>query len=188
MTLHMTLPEPPRARAHFASGVVARTAHRHPRVVTWSLVLVLAGSAISSARPSASTQRGRKPKFEEGLASWYGPGFHGKRTASGEIYDMNALTAAHRTLPLGTLVEVRNLENDRTLVARINDRGPHNRRRILDLSMAAAKELGIDRTGIARVRLTVVASPGSQAPSRYWVQVGAFQEEENARALVADLE
>jgi rare lipoprotein A len=126
---------------------------------------------------------------QQGIASWYGPGFHGKATASGEIYDMHALTAAHRTLPLGTLIEVRNLENGRTTTARVNDRGPHKRGRIVDLSLAAAQALGIEQVGLARVRLTVVASPASPSlSSGYWVQVGSFQQEENARALLVDLE
>ncbi len=80
--------------------------------------------------------------FEEGLAVWYGPGFHGKRTASGEIYDMYALTAAHPSLPFGTRVRVTNLKNGRSVVVRINDRGPFGGRYIIDLSYAAAKAIG----------------------------------------------
>ena len=150
------------------------------------LALVVAASFAVDARPT-STKRVKKHKAEVGIASWYGPGFQGKPTASGEIFDMHALTAAHRTLPLGTMVEVKNLENGRTTVARINDRGPHRRGRIVDLSLGAAEALGIEHEGIARVRLTVVGDVVAE-PSRYWVQVGAFQEEENARAMLADLE
>lgn len=160
-------------------------------VASCGLALLIAGwttATSASARASSSTQRAKKTKVEEGLASWYGPGFHGKATASGETYDMNALTAAHRTLPLGTLVQVKNLENGRTLVARINDRGPASRERIVDLSQAAAQALGIDRTGVAKVRLTVVGGPGTPAPRRYWVQVGTFHHEAKARAVLADLE
>ncbi|MFQ5428384.1 MAG: septal ring lytic transglycosylase RlpA family protein, partial [Thermodesulfobacteriota bacterium] len=76
-----------------------------------------------------------------GIASWYGPDFHGKLTASGEVYDMNALTAAHKTLPLGTIVDVKNLENKRTVRLTINDRGPFVRGRIIDLSQRGAREL-----------------------------------------------
>jgi rare lipoprotein A len=162
-------------------------------MVSCGLALVIAGWAGSTATAARATetrsaQRARKPKVEEGLASWYGPGFHGKTTASGETYDMHALTAAHRTLPLGTLVEVKNLDNGRSLVARINDRGPASRERILDLSQAAAHQLGIDRSGVARVRLKVVGGPGAAAPERYWIQVGSFKHEAKARAVLAELE
>ncbi|HEX2464918.1 MAG TPA: septal ring lytic transglycosylase RlpA family protein [Thermoanaerobaculia bacterium] len=154
-------------------------------VLSLSVVLLLAGHACTSTRPTSTAGPDEEHATQEGIASWYGPGFHGKPTASGEIYDMHALTAAHRTLALGTTVEVRNLENGRTTIARINDRGPHRRRRIIDLSLAAAEALGIDQVGLARVRLTVIASP---LPARYWVQVGAFEVEENARALRNELE
>lgn len=99
------------------------------------------------------------PRGEEGVASWYGAEFHGKRTASGEIYDMFALTAAHRRLPFGTLVEVTNLENGRKVVVRINDRGPFKKGRIIDLSYAAARRLGMVEQGTARVRLRVIRRP-----------------------------
>jgi rare lipoprotein A len=155
------------------------------RAVASTLVLVLAATLSTDAKPT-SAKRVKKHK-QEGLASWYGPGFHGKPTASGEIFDMHGLTAAHRTLPLGTLIEVHNLENGRTTVARVNDRGPHKRGRIVDLSLGAAEELGIERSGVARVRLTVVREAMVEA-SDYWVQVGAFQSESNARAMLADIE
>jgi rare lipoprotein A len=161
------------------------TAGVNGRAVACTLLLVLGVTFATDAKPTSS-KRVRKHK-EEGIASWYGPGFHGKPTASGEIFDMHARTAAHRTLPLGTMIEVRNLENGRTTVARINDRGPHKRGRIVDLSLGAAEELGIDRSGVARVRLTVVRGAVVE-PSSYWVQVGAFQEEENAKAMLAALE
>lgn len=95
---------------------------------------------------------------ERGIASWYGEEFHGRPTSSGEPFDMNDLTAAHRTLPLPSWVEVTNLANGRTLVVRVNDRGPFHDpdRRIIDLSRAAAVRLGIDRTGTAPVRVRAV--------------------------------
>jgi rare lipoprotein A len=121
---------------------------------------------------------------QEGMASWYGPSFHGKRTASGEVYDMEKLTAAHRTLPFGTLVRVTNLANDRTVVVRINDRGPFVAGRVIDLSRAAARELDMLVSGTARVRLEAAASSG--APVLYRIQVGAFRNRDNAlRASVA---
>ncbi|HUP42848.1 MAG TPA: septal ring lytic transglycosylase RlpA family protein, partial [Thermoanaerobaculia bacterium] len=88
--------------------------------------------------------------IESGRASWYGPKFHGRRTANGERYDMHHLTAAHPTLPFGTLLEVRNLDNGRVCLVRVNDRGPFAKGRILDVSFAAAKELGMVGPGTAR--------------------------------------
>lgn len=93
---------------------------------------------------------------EEGLASWYGPRFHGRRTANGEKFNRNALTAAHRTLPFGTKVLVTNPENEKFVVVRINDRGPHRKNRIIDLSQAAAREIGLLRSGVARVEVVEV--------------------------------
>ena len=93
---------------------------------------------------------------EVGLASWYGRDFHGRSTASGERFDMHGLTAAHRTLPFGTPVEVRNPANGKRVVVRINDRGPHTRRRLIDLSYAAARDLGIAARGTAPVELRVL--------------------------------
>ncbi len=99
---------------------------------------------------------------EEGVASWYGPGFHAGSTANGERYDQDDLTAAHRTLPMPSWVEVENLDNGRKLTVRINDRGPFARSRIIDLSRKSAQLLGVDRAGTARVRLRRVY-PGGQA-------------------------
>lgn len=118
-----------------------------------NLVPIVALCLVLTAPLSAS-------EAETGEASWYGPGFHGRRTANGEIFDKEAKTAAHRTLPFGTLVRVRNLDNGREVVVRINDRGPFARGRILDLSEAAARVLGMVESGTARVRLDIL-SPGS---------------------------
>lgn len=92
-----------------------------------------------------------------GRASWYGPGLHGLRTASGERFDMHDLTAAHRTLPLGSYARVKNLDNGRTVVVRINDRGPHARRRTIDLSYAAAREIKMIAAGTAPVEIAPLA-------------------------------
>jgi rare lipoprotein A len=91
-----------------------------------------------------------------GLASWYGPGFNGGTTSSGERYNMYAYTAAHKTFPLGTIVKVQNLKNGKSVFVRINDRGPFVKGRIIDCSYAAAKKIGLDRDGVAPVKLTVV--------------------------------
>lgn len=93
---------------------------------------------------------------QTGVASWYGEDFHGRRTANGETYDMDALTAAHTTLPMPTIARVTNLENGRSVVVRINDRGPFVEDRIIDLSRAGARELGFERNGLTRVRVTVM--------------------------------
>ena len=107
---------------------------------------------------------------EDGLASWYGPGFHSKRTACGEPYDMWADTAAHKTLPLGTYVKVTNLGNGKTTVLRINDRGPFVAGRIIDLSAKGAEDLGCRMKGLARVRVEAVqyATPQVVGNATYW--------------------
>lgn len=94
---------------------------------------------------------------ETGIASWYGPGFHGQRSANGEVYNQNDLTAAHKTLPMPSLVRVTNLDNGRSIVLRINDRGPFVAGRIIDVSRRAAQLLGMDRTGTAKVRVQILA-------------------------------
>src|SRR3954468_4233095 len=93
---------------------------------------------------------------ETGIASWYGPDFHGKSTANGEVYDQNALTAAHKTLPMPTLVRVTNLENGRSIEVRINDRGPFVNNRIIDLTRRGAQLLGFENQGTARVKVQVM--------------------------------
>lgn len=133
---------------------------------------------------------------EEGLASWYGSDFHGKRTSNGEIYDMYALTAAHKTLPLGVSVRVTNTVNGRSMVVRVNDRGPFVRGRIIDLSYTAAKELGVVGPGTAPVRVEAlgyldgdIAKGGfyrqvaNYDKGNFAVQIGAFVIEANARNL-----
>jgi rare lipoprotein A len=95
--------------------------------------------------------------IQTGLASWYGPGFHGKKTANGEIYNQNAMTAAHKTLPLSTMIKVTNLENMKSIIVRINDRGPYYGNRILDLSKKAADALGISKHGTGKIKLQVIS-------------------------------
>jgi rare lipoprotein A len=120
---------------------------------------------------------------QEGVASWYGPKFHGRRTASGEIYNMYDLTAAHKILPMHTKVKVTNLENGRSLIVRINDRGPFVKNRIIDLSYAAAKKLGMVGPGTARVRIEALGSWSPDIPGIFYVQIGSFAVYENATAL-----
>lgn len=150
-------------------------------------LLLLAACAGPRVRPPGTGYE------ETGLASWYGPEFHGKQASSGEVYDMHQLTAAHRQLPLGTWAAVTNLQNGRSVEVRINDRGPFVGNRLLDLSYAAARLLGMVGPGVVPVRLRVTRP----APSRdgiprtttsYTVQVGSFTREANAIALKRELE
>ncbi len=133
---------------------------------------------------------------QTGYASWYGPGFHGRKTANGERYDMHAMTAAHRILPMNTWVRVRNLDNGREVVVRINDRGPFVRNRIIDLSHEAAKKLGIIGPGTAKVEITALGESRvdghresgfrkhpSLTSGNFYVQVGSFRSRVNACAL-----
>ena len=140
-----------------------------------------------------------------GIASWYGEPYHGRRAANGEVYDMEALTAAHRTLPFGTWVRVKNLTNDRTIDVRIQDRGPFVGKRIIDLSRAAAREIEMIGPGTAKVKLTVIAPHNVQQPvvastppfpspplpvtdaELFAVQIGAFQDRSKADALAASM-
>jgi rare lipoprotein A len=129
---------------------------------------------------------------EEGIASWYGPGFHGHKTSNGEIYDQNQMTCAHKVLPMQTMVRVTNLENGRSSVIRVNDRGPFVSGRIIDLSLAGAKFLGIFGRGTAKVRVEVEGevpgvAPGGELPGPFFVQVGAFANKGNAERLLSGL-
>ena len=126
----------------------------------WFALVVLGVAVLSllgQARPASS---GAVPRVQLGLASFYGPGFHGERTASGEIFNQWEMVAAHRTLPLGSRVRVTNLENGRQVTLRVNDRGPYGRNfrkgTIVDVSLGAARRLGFIRDGIVRVRLEVL--------------------------------
>jgi rare lipoprotein A len=94
-----------------------------------------------------------------GLASWYGSEFQGKKTASGRLFDMNAFTAAHKFLPFGTIVKVVNLRNGKGVIVRVIDRGPFSKKRIIDLSHAAAKSIGLLKRGIAKVKIEVISNP-----------------------------
>ena len=130
---------------------------------------------------------------ERGVASWYGPDFHGGSTSSGEPYDMYAMTAAHKTLPLPAYVRVTNLANGRSVVVRVNDRGPFKKNRIIDLSFVAAARLDMIRDGTAMVEVVAVGpSSGGPAPAapaqQFYAQAGAFADEANARRLADRLE
>lgn len=140
--------------------------------------------------PSPSPKRGKSPStpvpqgyVEEGNASWYGIPFNGRRASNGEIYDMYKLTAAHRTLPFDTLVRVTNLNNGKSTTVRITDRGPFVENRIIDLSLAAAREIESVGPGVVPVRVEVL-TPGIDPTGGYFtVQVGAFRDPANAQRL-----
>ena len=127
-----------------------------------------------------------QPFRQRGLASWYGRRFHGNPTASGERYDMYAMTAAHPTLPIPSYVRVTNPANGRSVVVRVNDRGPFHAARIIDLSYAAAHRLGFIQAGSARVELEAIV-PGAPQAAAVYVQLGAFSARENAESLQARL-
>ncbi|TDR32975.1 septal ring lytic transglycosylase RlpA family protein [Hydromonas duriensis] len=120
-------------------------------------------TALESKVPSVNVQKTsfaptdtKLRALQTGVASYYGPGFHGRRTANGETFNMNAMTAAHRTLPFGTKLKVTNLNNGQSTIVRVNDRGPYVGGRIIDLSVAAAKQIGSTTSGTAQVKLEVV--------------------------------
>ncbi len=157
------------------------------RRVSALLLALLACSCAHRGAPVAAPLG----STERGLASWYGEPFHGRRTASGEFYDMFGATAAHRDLPFGTRLRVTRRDTGAAVEVRVNDRGPFVRHRIIDLSYAAARRIGLDLDGVAPVTLAVLGADVSSPPplmvdgpqsveSCFWVQVGAFGDERNA--------
>ncbi len=152
---------------------------------------MVAAAALGCARPRPVAVPAALGQEEAGQASWYGVPYHGRRAASGEVYDMNQMTAAHRTLPFGTWLAVENLDNGRTAEVRINDRGPFVEPRILDLSYAAAQVLGATGPGVIPVRVRVIAQPAAAGVTRgraFTIQVGAFSTRDRAVALQRELE
>jgi rare lipoprotein A len=171
--------------------------HRAVEISLVTVLLLTASGCIHRHKAPPVTRRAPPPRGtapapapiiqgEEGLASWYGRPYHGRRTASGEIYDMYALTAAHRTLPFGTEVRVHDLENGRAVNVRINDRGPFVEGRIIDLSYAAAR--AVQMPGVARVRLEILGMGARSEAGIFAVQVGAFHDRDNAERLKARIE
>ena len=149
------------------------------------ILLFLIGLLFSSCTSIKYTKPGY---IQTGKASWYGPGFHGKKTSSREIYNMHDMTAAHRTLPFGTYVIVTNLNNEKTVTVKINDRGPFVKGRLIDLSYAAASALDMVGPGVIPVRIEVIqALSPSLNSQKISVQVGAFTIKRNAEVLKAQL-
>lgn len=144
-------------------------------------IILLTSCAGMEYFPSGSVQKG--------LASWYGADFHGKRTSNKEIYNMYSMTAAHKTLPFGTYVKVTNLDNGRSVVVRINDRGPFVKGRIIDLSYAAAKKLGMSSEGVVPVKVKVLKKYSPKKSSqKFSVQVAAYTLKKNAKILKKKLQ
>ncbi len=159
-------------------------------------------STIPTQRPYVINNRTYFPLpisrgyVEQGVASWYGPNFHGRRTSNGEQYNMHKQTAAHKILPMNTMVLVTNLENNRKTVVRINDRGPFIDGRIIDLSYSAAREIGLIRKGTARVQVTALMQDTPNRDNyrkgnipdfyrgRFFVQIGSFVSKDNANRLL----
>ena len=154
-----------------------------------SRMLVSPTAVVPSPAPVPSNL-GKPISSEIGLASWYGPPYAGRKGADGTVYDQNAMTAAHLTLPMGTMVRVTNLTNNQSVVVKITDRGPFVRGRIIDLSLAAAKATGVYRAGVAKVKVEAFAPPlraNADPGGRWCVQVGAFAKESDAVKLKEDL-
>jgi rare lipoprotein A len=156
--------------------------------------VLLASCAAAPVRPVSSppapapvVQQPPTQSTLSGIASWYGPGFNGHRTANGEVYNQDQLTAASTVIPLGSEVMVTNLDNGRAVQVRINDHGPYVKGRKIDLSHEAARTLGIVTPGTARVRIDVLSQPeGTRpigTPIRYYVQVGSYSQQTNARRV-----
>jgi rare lipoprotein A len=143
-----------------------------------------APSAVPPSKRNKPAPAPAPPGYmEEGNASWYGVPFHGRRASNGEVYDMYKLTAAHRTLPFETMVRVTNLNNGKSTVVRITDRGPFVDNRIIDLSLAAAREVDSVGPGVVPVRVEVLSSGIDPMSGFFTVQVGAFRDRANAERL-----
>jgi len=155
------------------------------RIISYAL-LALGGVVFTGCRPKVDYVPGGY--VQTGMASWYGAEFHGKKTSSREIYDMNDLTGAHNSLPLGTFVAVTNLDNGKSVVVRINDRGPFVKNRVIDLSYAAAKAIDLIGPGTAPVRIEALADISPPLHTlQFSVQAGAFIQRANAEALRREL-
>lgn len=176
-------PPPPAAGA--SAGTSAKRDTRPPSGSS-------SAGTVAPLPPAPPDVRGKPSLVETGLASWYGPPYAGRKGADGKVYDQNAMTAAHLTLPMGSMVRVTNLTTNQSAMVKITDRGPFVRGRIIDLSLAAAKATGLYRMGVAKVRVEAWTPGASTSPSaipggRWCVQVGAFQNEKDAVRLKNDL-
>jgi rare lipoprotein A len=166
------------------TGCAASTYPLNPQLAA-EVGLPPGGVSISEV---ADTGDAKTPYLQKGACSWYGPGFHGRRTSNGEVFDKNALTAAHPTLPFGTQVEVKDVRSGKKVRVRINDRGPYAHHRILDLSYAAANQLGVVNSGVANVELRLVDIDERVWPDEAWaLQVGTFENKIDAEHFIEGL-
>ena len=164
-------------------------------LIPFSFVVLFLTSCGAVPRSAPEGARDTPPAasgslLESGIASWYGPGFHGRQTANGERYNMNDLTAAHRTMPFNTLVQVENVDNGKSVVVRINDRGPYVGNRVIDLSRRAAREIDMIGPGTANVQLRLVregdrpiTQQNTSSRETFTVQVASFETEQEALAV-----
>lgn len=175
-----------------SAPALVRSPRRAGRVAALALSCLLAAELLAACAPAASTISTMVPQqavraqgvapsatpsgvIEEGLASWYGPGFAGRLTANGEIFDPNELTAAHKTLPFDTRVRVTSVRNGRSVVVRINDRGPFKPGRVIDLSRAAAEAIGMIGSGVAPVTLTIVGGEAGALRAEPFAPLGTYE-------------
>jgi peptidoglycan lytic transglycosylase len=181
-------PPPPPIAASAAAVPAPSTSKPETDVATSKVDAEKQEKADTSASDLAALASVKPLSVETGKASWYGAPYHNRRSSNGEIYDMHALTAAHRTLPLGSTVRVTNLKTGHSTIVRITDRGPFVEGRIVDLSLAAAKQADIWQAGVAQVRLEVLRTPVPfNSGGRWAVQIGSFAEENSARSLASRL-
>jgi len=169
---------PPSLRGSRDADCGARVGGTIVLSLVFAVVVLLNGCAGPLSRRA-------RDYHEIGVASWYGPGFHGKKTSNGETYDMYGMTAAHRTLPFGTRLKVTDRKTGRTIDVRVNDRGPFVSDRILDLSYGAAKALGIIGRGTAEVTIDVLSM--GESKERFALQIGLFKMPENADQVMVKL-
>ncbi len=167
----------------------AKKRKRKNKIIGLLLIpLLLASGCTRLSPPETDIRSGPYSEHRmTGLASWYGEPFHGRKTASGEIYNMFALTAAHKTLPFGLRLRVVNQMNSKAVLVRINDRGPFVKSRIIDLSYAAAQKIDLIGPGTAPVTLHPLSSRPAQKSNRYFIQVGSFLSLANARKSLSTL-
>lgn len=177
-TSKVSVPPPPALESESQPGVTAETKPAKPQPANGGV-----------EQESLSVPAGAKAIYTEtGLASWYGPPYHNRRAANGEIYNMNALTAAHRTVPLGSICRVTNVKTGHSTLVKITDRGPFIKGRVLDLSLAAAKKVDVWKAGLARVKVEVLQTPAPlDAGGRWAVQIGGFEDSKVAGELADHL-